>query len=85
MARNNGNDNSPRAPSSSGGDNKRFSLNVSSEIAELVEYLASSQSITANEAIRRAIVTESFLLQEREAGCKVLIQSDIETRQILFR
>jgi hypothetical protein len=74
------------APSSPGDENKRFSLNVSSDIADLVEYLTTRQSITANEAIRRAIVTEAYLLKERENGGVLLIQKpDKEVREIVFR
>jgi hypothetical protein len=74
------------APSSPGDENKRFSLNASADIADLVEYLSTSQSVTANEAIRRAIVTEAYLLKERENGGVLLIQKpDKEVREIVFR
>jgi hypothetical protein len=84
--KNDSNNSARAAPSSPGDENKRISLNVSSDIADLVEYLATNQSITANEAIRRAIVTEAYLLKERENGGVLLIQkSDKEVREIVFR
>jgi hypothetical protein len=72
-----------RAPD---GVNKRISLNLSGDIAELVEYLAKSQSVTVNEAIRRAIVTEAYIYREREHGSTVLIKKPSEeVREVVFR
>ncbi|AFZ61451.1 DUF2188 domain-containing protein [Anabaena cylindrica FACHB-243] len=65
---------------------KRMSITLSGDIANLLEYLASSQGITQNEALRKAIATEGYLLEERQQGSKILIQKpDKEIREVLFR
>jgi predicted DNA-binding protein len=65
---------------------KRMSISLSVEASELLDFLAQSQGITQNEALRRAISTEAFFLKEMKSGAKVLIQnSDKEIREILFR
>ncbi|MEO0538450.1 MAG: ribbon-helix-helix protein, CopG family [Cyanobacteria bacterium P01_A01_bin.123] len=65
---------------------KRLSISLSDEAAHLLEFLAQSQNITQNEALRRAIATEAYLLEERLKGTKVLLQkSDKEIREVLFR
>ena len=65
---------------------KRMSISLSGDIARLLEFLADSQGISQNEALRRAIATEAYLLQERQQGTKVLLQKpDKEIREVLFR
>jgi len=65
---------------------KRLSISLSDDAANLLEFLAQSQGITQNEALRRAIATEAYLLEERLQGTKVLLQkSDKEIREVLFR
>lgn len=65
---------------------KRLSVSLSDDAADLLEFLAQSQSITQNEALRRAIATEAYLLKERIDGTKVLFQKpDREIREVLFR
>lgn len=65
---------------------KRLSISLPPDIAEMLDYLAESQGISLNEAIRKAIATESYFLQERSSGTKVLLQSkDKEIREVLFR
>jgi len=65
---------------------KRLSISLSDDAANLLEFLAQSQGITQNEALRRAIATEAYLLEERTQGTKVLLQkSDRELREVLFR
>jgi hypothetical protein len=65
---------------------KRLSISLSDDAANLLEFLAQSQGITQNEALRRAIATEAYLLKERMEGTKVLLQkSDKEIREVLFR
>jgi hypothetical protein len=63
-----------------------MSIGLSGETVELLEFLADSQGISQNEAIRRAIATDVYFLKERLEGSKVLIQkSDKEIREVLFR
>lgn len=67
-------------------DVKRMSVSLSGDIARMLEFLAKSQGISQNEALRKAIATEAYLLQERMQGTKVLLQHpDKEVREVLFR
>ncbi|MEM7555279.1 MAG: hypothetical protein AAF378_14485 [Cyanobacteria bacterium P01_A01_bin.84] len=67
-------------------DVKRMSVSLSGDIAGMLEFLAKSQGISQNEALRKAIATEAYLLQERLQGTKVLLQHpDREVREVLFR
>lgn len=54
-------------------DNKQMSIELSGETVELLEFLAASQEISHQEAVRRAIATEVYFLK-RLAGSKALIQ-----------
>jgi hypothetical protein len=65
---------------------KRMSISLSGDAAELLEFLANSQGISQNEAIRRAIATDVYFTKERQAGSRVLLQKpDKEIREVLFR
>lgn len=65
---------------------KRMSISLSADIARMLEFLAKSQAISQNEALRKAIATEAYLLEERMQGTKVLLQKpDKEVREVLFR
>ncbi len=65
---------------------KRMSIGLSGETVELLEFLADTQGISQNEAIRRAIATDVYFLKERLEGSKVLLQKpDKEIREVLFR
>lgn len=67
-------------------DVKRMSVSLSGDISRMLEFLAKSQGISQNEALRKAIATEAYLLQERTQGTKVLLQHpDKEVREVLFR
>jgi hypothetical protein len=63
-----------------------MSISLSGDTAELLEFLAESQGISQNEAIRRAIATDVYFIKERLDGSRVLIQKpDKEIREVLFR
>jgi metal-responsive CopG/Arc/MetJ family transcriptional regulator len=65
---------------------KRMSVNLSSDVANWLESIAKEQNISQSEALRRAIATEKYLLDERQKGSKVLLQrSDKEIREVIFR
>jgi Mn-dependent DtxR family transcriptional regulator len=65
---------------------KRLSISLSDDAAKLLEFLAQTQGITQNEALRKAIATEAYLLEERMQGTKVLLQKpDKEIREVVFR
>lgn len=72
--------------SSSSGNVKRMSISLPSDIAQMLEFLAEFQGISQNEALRKAIATEAYLLRERIQGTKVLLQKpDKEIREVVFR
>lgn len=65
---------------------KRMSVSLSGDAARLLETLAQAQSITQNEALRKAIATEAYIHQELMQGAKVLLQKpDGEIREVVFR
>jgi hypothetical protein len=65
---------------------KRLSISLSGDTATLLEFLATSQGISQNEALRKAISTEAYLLKERKKGGKILIQkASQECCEIIFR
>lgn len=65
---------------------KRLSIALPADVAKMLEFLANSQGISQNEAIRKAIATESYFLQARQNGSKVLLQTEHNgTREVLFR
>ncbi len=74
-------ENAARAPSA-----KRMSISLSGDAVKFLEFLAESQGISQNEALRKAIATEFYLLEERLKGSKVLLQrADEEIREVIFR
>jgi hypothetical protein len=65
---------------------KRMSISLPSDIADLLEFLAKFQGISQNEALRKAIATEAYFLQERQQGNRVLIQAhDQQIKEVIFR
>lgn len=65
---------------------KRMSISLTGDSAQLLELLAEIQGVSQNEALRRAIATEAYLMEERRQGSKVLLQkSDKEIREVIFR
>lgn len=72
--------------SASATSTKRMSVTLSGDAARMLEYLAESQGITQNEALRKAIATEAYIRQELDQGAKVLLQKpDKEIREVVFR
>jgi hypothetical protein len=66
--------------------NQRISIGLSGETVELLKFLAQSQDISQNEALRRAIATDVYFLKERLEGSKILLQKpDKELREVIFR
>jgi hypothetical protein len=63
-----------------------MSISMSGDVAQLLEFLAETQGVSQNEALRKAIATEAYLLEERLQGSKVLLQKpDKEIREVIFR
>ena len=65
---------------------KRMTISLPEDVVQMLEKLSDSQGVTQNEAIRRAIATESYLKDELEKGSTLLIQkSNRDIREIVFR
>ena len=70
----------PRPPT------KRMSVTLPTDVAEMLELLATNQGITQNEAIRKAIATEAYFQKEIKQGSTVLIMnSDKSVKEVVFR
>lgn len=69
-----------------GGQNPRsISVLLSGDAANLVMKLSQNQNITPEEALRRAIATESHIYGERQQGSKILIvTAEKKVQEILF-
>ena len=81
LTQNTSKENAARAPSA-----KRMSISLTGDAVKFLEFLAESQGISQNEALRKAIATEFYLLEERLKGSKVLLQrADEEIREVIFR
>ena len=56
------------------------------ETARMLEILSDIQGVTLNEAIRRAISTESFIQNEVHKNSTVLLKTaEGETKELIFR
>ncbi|NEP90919.1 MAG: hypothetical protein F6K18_31190 [Okeania sp. SIO2C2] len=65
---------------------KRMSVTLPTDVAEMLEFLATNQGITQNEAIRKAIATEAYFQKEIKQGSTVLIMnSDKSVKEVVFR
>lgn len=65
---------------------KRMTISLPPENARMLEILGELQSITLNEAVRRAISTESFIQNEVSKGSKILIVTkEGEKKELVFR
>ena len=66
---------------------KRMTVNLPAETARMLEILSKLQSISLNEAIRRAISTESFIQNEiRNNKSRLYLEtSEGETKELIFR
>lgn len=54
---------------------EKLTLRLSSEARETLDWIASRYgNISLNEAVRRALGTEKFLLEERDKGSTILIE-----------
>ena len=65
---------------------KRMTVVLPHETSEMLNVLSKLQSITLNEAIRRAISTEAFIRSEIGKNSKILVKTeDGETKELIFR
>jgi predicted transcriptional regulator len=65
---------------------KRMTVVLPADTAEMLELLSEVQSISLNEAIRRAISTEAYIQTEIRKKSRVLIETERgETKELVFR
>lgn len=65
---------------------KRMSITLNQDAATLLSILAKNQNISQNEALRRAIATESYIQQQIANGGTILLQKDNgDIREVVFR
>ncbi len=65
----------------------KLTLRLSADNRQVLEWIASRYgNITLSEAVRRALGTEKFLLEQKEKGASILIQeSDGRIKEVVFR
>jgi hypothetical protein len=86
--RSSSNDKGDAMPSSNdkGDAIKRMTVALPSDTARMLELLSELQSISLNEAIRRAISTEAFIQNEIRQKSKILVETAKgETKELIFR
>jgi hypothetical protein len=65
---------------------KRMSVSLPADAAQMLETLATSQGISQNEALRKAIATEAYIQKEISEGGTILVQkANNELREVVFR
>lgn len=65
---------------------KRMSISLTGQAAEVLDTLATSQDITQNEALRKAIGTEAYIRNEIAKGSRVMIiRADGKEVDVVFR
>lgn len=66
---------------------KRMTVNLPADTARMLDILSKIQSVSLNEAIRRAISTESFIQNEiRTNKAKIFLETpDGDRRELIFR
>ena len=65
---------------------KRMSVTLTREARKMLEFLADSQGISQNEALRKAIATEAYFQKQIKQGSTVLVVgSDESVKEVVFR
>lgn len=65
---------------------KRMSISLTGHAADVLDQLARDQSITQNEALRKAIGTESYIREEVSKGSQLIIRrTNGEQVEVIFR
>jgi hypothetical protein len=65
---------------------KRMSISLTGQAAEVLDTLATSQDITQNEALRKAIGTEAYIRNEIASGSRiVIVRADGKEVDVVFR
>lgn len=65
---------------------RKVTVNLPEETISRIQAIANRHGLSMTEAIRRAIITESYIDEQIEEGSKVLIQKPDNTyREVVFR
>lgn len=65
---------------------KRMSISLTGQAAEVLDTLATSQDVTQNEALRKAIGTEAYIRNEIANGSRIMIiRADGKEVDVVFR
>ncbi len=68
------------------GTTVKMSVNLSKTVVDALRSIANKRGISMTEALRRAISTEKFLMDETDGGSKILIEDEKhKIRQLLLR
>lgn len=62
----------------------RLNADLSEDAAEALKHLARIQNITLAEALTRAIGTESFLVERRKRGARVILEHKGKMSELTF-
>ena len=64
---------------------QRLSINLSTEVAEALQWIAEKHGSTITEAVRRCISTQKYVEEALDKGAKVLIAEDGQpVRELVF-
>ncbi|ASF48376.1 CopG family transcriptional regulator [Methylovulum psychrotolerans] len=63
---------------------RKVTVNLPEDQIEFLQQIAAKDHLTFTDALRRAINSEKFFVQQENAGCKVLVEGpDQRIREIL--
>jgi len=64
----------------------KVTIDINQDELDILTELANKQGITATTALRKAIATEKYLLEEREAETTILLQKkNGEVKEVIWR
>jgi predicted transcriptional regulator len=64
---------------------QRLSVNLSTEVAEALQWIAEKHGSTITEAVRRCISTQKYVEETLDKGAKILIAEDGQpVRELVF-
>ena len=64
---------------------QRLSVNLSTEVAEALQWIAEKHGSTITEAVRRCISTQKYVEEALDKGAKILIAEDGQpVRELVF-
>jgi predicted transcriptional regulator len=64
---------------------QRLSVNLSTEVAEALQWIAEKHGSTITEAVRRCISTQKYVEEALDKGAKILVAEDGQpVRELVF-